>query len=57
MIIYRKEEMYDDEIQIIKLALANCTDNMKLVKEWKERLEKAEELKHKAYIKTLQEFE
>lgn len=57
MIIYRKYKMYDDEIRVIKLALANCTDNMKLVKEWKERLEKAEELKHKAYIKTLQEFE
>lgn len=57
MIIYRKYKMYDDEIRVIKLALANCTDNMKLVAEWKERLEKAEELKYKAYIKSLQEFE
>lgn len=57
MIIYRKYKMYDDEIRVIKLALTNCTDNMKLVKEWKERLEKAKELKYKAYIKSLQEFE
>lgn len=57
MVIYRKWEMYDDEIRVIKLALANCTDNTKLIEEWKERLEKAEELKHKAYIKSLQEFE
>ena len=57
MIIYRKYKMYDDEIRVIKLALANCTDNTKLIDEWKERLEKAEELKHKAYIKSLQEFE
>lgn len=57
MIIYRKYKLYDDEIRVIKLALANCTDNMRLIKEWKERLEKAEELKYKAYIKSLQEFE
>lgn len=57
MIIYRKYKLYDDEIRVIKLALANCTDNMKLVEAWKERLEKAEELKYKAYIKSLQEFE
>ena len=57
MIIYRKYKMYDDEIRVIKLALSNCTDNMKLVAEWKERLEKAEELKYKAYSKSLQEFE
>ena len=57
MVIYRKLEMYDDEIRVIKLALANCTEKMKLVEEWKERLEKAEELKYKAYIKSLQEFE
>lgn len=57
MIIYRKYKMYDDEIRVIKLALANCTDNTKLIEEWKERLKKAEELKHKAYIKSLQEFE
>lgn len=57
MVIYRKWEMYDDEIRVIKLALANCTDNTKLIEEWKERLEKAKELKYKAYIKSLQEFE
>ena len=57
MIIYRKLKMYDDEIRVIKLALANCTDNLKLVKEWQERLAKANDLKHKAYIKSLQEFE
>lgn len=49
--------MYDDEIRVIKLALANCTDSLKLVKEWQERLKKTEELKYKAYIKSLQEFE
>ena len=57
MIIYRKYKMYDDEIRVIKLALANCTDNTKLVEEWEERLEKAEVLKYKAYIESLQEFE
>jgi hypothetical protein len=57
MVIYRKWEMYDDEIRVIKIALANCTDNTKLIEEWKERLEKAKELKYKAYIKSLQKFE